>query len=57
MKTKKNILLDQVDDGYNYFKYRIFELNKDDQVYIQAFMLYIEYLECRTTLLKKQVND
>ena len=57
MNRTKNILLDQVDDGYNYFAYRMFELKQDDQVYIQAFMRYIEHLECRTKELKEQVEE
>ena len=56
MNTTENILLDQVDDGYNYFGYRIFELKEDDQVYIHAFMRYIEHLECRTKELNEQVQ-
>ena len=44
-------LIDQVDDGFNYFEFRLEELNRDDVYYIEAFMKYIEVLESK---LKKQ---
>ena len=52
MKTKK--LIDQVDDGFNYFNgYRLEETNTDDTYYIKAFMKYIEYLESKLVKLNK----
>lgn len=44
-------LIDQVDDGFNYFGYRLEELKRDDVYYIEAFMEYIKVLESK---LKKQ---
>ena len=50
---KKN-LIDQVDDGFNYFNgYRLEETNTDDTYYIKAFMRYIEKLESKLTKLTK----
>lgn len=46
-------LIDQVDDGFNYFGYRLEELITDDVYYIKAFMKYIEVLESK---LKKQLD-
>ena len=46
-------LIDQVDDGFNYFGYRLEELKRDDVYYIEAFMKYIEVLESK---LKKQMT-
>ena len=46
-------LIDQVDDGFNYFGYRLEELKRDDVYYIEAFMKYIEVLESK---LKKQLD-
>jgi hypothetical protein len=44
----KNRLIDQVDDGFNYFNdFRLEELKKDDVYYIEAFMKYIEVLESK----------
>jgi len=54
MKDKK--LIDIVDDGWNYFDYRLQELKEDDKFYINAFMQYIEHLESRTKELKDQVE-
>jgi hypothetical protein len=49
-------LIDQVDDGFNYFKgYRLEELKTDDVYYIEAFMKYIEKLESKLT--KKNNNE
>jgi len=42
-----NRLIDQVDDGFNYFNYRLEELRTDDVYYIKAFMKYIEVLESK----------
>jgi tRNA nucleotidyltransferase (CCA-adding enzyme) len=42
-----NKLIDQVDDGFNYFNYRLEELRTDDVYYIKAFMKYIEVLESK----------
>jgi hypothetical protein len=46
-------LIDQVDDGFNYFSYRLEELKRDDVYYIDAFMKYIEVLESKLTKLNK----
>jgi hypothetical protein len=54
-KSKKSILIDKVDDGFNYFNgYRLEELKTDDVYYIEAFMKYIELLESKITKYKKQ---
>ena len=50
---KKN-LLDQVDDGFNYFNDRMEELKTDDIYYIKAFMKYIEELEAKVNGLNRQ---
>jgi hypothetical protein len=53
IKVKKN-LIDQVDDGFNYFNGgRLEETNTDDTYYIKAFMDYIEHLESKLTKLNK----
>jgi len=53
IKVKKN-LIDQVDDGFNYFNGgRLEETNTDDTYYIKAFMEYIEHLEIKLTELTK----
>tara|TARA_R100001509_G_scaffold28864_1_gene15269 strand:- start:8644 stop:8832 length:189 start_codon:yes stop_codon:yes gene_type:complete len=50
----KKILIDQVDDGFNYFNgYRLEELKTDDVYYIEAFMKYIEVLESKLNVSKK----
>jgi len=48
-----NKLIDQVDDGFNYFNDRLEELKTDDVYYIKAFMEYIEVLESKL----KRKND
>lgn len=49
-------LLDNVDDGFNYFlDHRLEELKSDDKHYINSFMDYIEYLEIRVDRLSKQL--
>ena len=49
-------LLDDVDDGFNYFlDHRLEELKSDDKHYINSFMDYIEYLEIRVDRLSKQL--
>ena len=48
-----NKLIDQVDDGFNYFNDRLEELKTDDVYYIKAFMKYIEVLESKL----KRKND
>tara|TARA_R100001126_G_scaffold92842_1_gene62923 strand:+ start:1262 stop:1459 length:198 start_codon:yes stop_codon:yes gene_type:complete len=54
----KKILIDQVDDGFNYFNgYRLEELKSDDVYYIEAFMKYIEVLESKLVKLNKIKND
>ena len=50
---KKN-LLDQVDDGFNYFNDRMEELKTDDIYYIKAFMKYIQELESEVGGLRRQ---
>ncbi|QDP52649.1 MAG: hypothetical protein GOVbin3171_10 [Prokaryotic dsDNA virus sp.] len=53
-KSKKSILIDKVDDGFNYFNgYRLEELKTDDVYYIEAFMKYIEHLEKLTYKLSR----
>ena len=37
-----NKLLDKVDQGFQYFDYRLEELKADDVYYIKAFMKYIQ---------------
>ena len=50
-------LLDRVDDGFNYFlDYRLEEVKTDDKYYIEAFMQYIEVLECKVDKLSKQLR-
>jgi len=57
MDKKKQIFIDRVDDGFNYFNdYRLEELKEDDRYYINAFMLYIEELECQVKLAHKQLK-
>ena len=51
-------LIDQVDDGFNYFKnYRLEELKTDDVYYIKAFMKYIESLESKLTKVSKDYRN
>jgi len=45
-----NRLIDQVDDGFNYFNDRLEELKTDDAYYIKAFMKYIEVLESKPSI-------
>tara|TARA_Y100001972_G_scaffold94545_1_gene116089 strand:- start:1383 stop:1598 length:216 start_codon:yes stop_codon:yes gene_type:complete len=50
----KKKLIDQVDDGFNYFNgFRLEELKSDDVYYIEAFMKYIEDLESKLVKLNK----
>lgn len=50
-------LLDDVDDGFNYFlDHRLEELKSDDKHYTKSFMDYIEYLEKRVDRLSKQIK-
>lgn len=56
-ELKKFILLDKVDDGFNYFlDYRLEELKSDDKYYIKSFMDYIQCLEIKVDGLSKQLN-
>ncbi len=55
-KLQKSTLIDKVDDGFNYFGYRLEELKTDDVYYIQAFMDYIELLEGKLTKQNKKNN-
>jgi len=58
MKTKTTQLLDQVDDGFNYFLgYRLEEVNTDDRYYIKSFIDYIEYLEIKVDRLSKKLRN
>ena len=58
MKTKTTQLLDQVDDGFNYFLgYRLKEVNTDDRYYIESFISYIEYLEIKVDRLSKKLKN
>ena len=53
----KNTLLDRVDDGFNYFlDFRLEEVKSDDKYYIEAFMQYIDELECKVDKLSKQLK-
>ena len=57
MKSKikgDNIIIDQVDDGFNYFGYRLEELKTDDVYYIESFMRYIESLESKLKIAKNE---
>jgi hypothetical protein len=47
-------LIDQVDEGFKYFGYRLEELKTDDVYYIEAFMRYIESLESKLKIAKKK---
>ena len=52
---KGNELIDEVDDGFNYFiGFRLEQVNSDDQHYISAFMDYICFLECKINKLSKK---
>lgn len=54
---KTDWLLDDVDDGFNYFyDYRLEELKDDDRHYIKAFMDYIERLECKVDRQAKAIR-
>lgn len=55
-KLQKSTLIDKVDDGFNYFGYRLEELKTDDVYYIKAFMDYIELLESKLAKEKKNNN-
>jgi hypothetical protein len=55
-KLQKSTLIDKVDDGFNYFGYRLEELKTDEVYYIQAFMDYIELLEGKLTKQNKKNN-
>jgi hypothetical protein len=53
----ENTLLDRVDDGFNYFlDFRLEEVKEDDKYYIEAFMQYIDVLECKVDKLSKQLK-
>ena len=60
IKTKTNkysLLIDSVDEGFNYFiDNRLKELGSDDKYYIESFIDYIQYLEKRTHTLSKQLK-
>lgn len=56
MKNNETTLLDKVDDGFNYFHYRMEELKTDDWFYIKAFMKYIESLERKVDRLTKELR-
>jgi hypothetical protein len=50
-------LLDIVDDGFNYFlDFRLEEMKADDKYYINAFIQYIDELECKVDRLSKQLR-
>ena len=50
-------LIDKVDDGFNYFGYRLEELKTDDVYYIKAFMTYIESLESKLSKVSKDYRN
>ena len=55
MDKKKQKFIDKVDEGFRYFDgFRLEELKEDDRYYINAFMMYIEDLECQVQLLKRE---
>ena len=55
-KDKNHVLLDKVDDGFNYFNgYRLEELKEDDVYYIKSFMDYIEQLEYQVDILNEKI--
>ena len=45
VKGRNNKIINQVDDAFNYFSFRLEELKKDDVYYIRALMHYIDILE------------
>tara|TARA_R100000908_G_scaffold6691_1_gene2480 strand:- start:70 stop:435 length:366 start_codon:yes stop_codon:yes gene_type:complete len=48
-------LVDQVDDGFNYFNSGILEeLTTDKKYYVESFMKYIEVLESKLTKVRKE---
>jgi len=56
MKVKEVKLIDTVDDGFNYFNYRLEELKTDDKYYINSFMDYIQCLEIKINKLSKKLK-
>tara|TARA_R100000426_G_scaffold2630_3_gene4403 strand:+ start:4571 stop:4774 length:204 start_codon:yes stop_codon:yes gene_type:complete len=55
-KDKNQVLLDKVDEGFNYFNgYRLEELKEDDVYYIESFMHYIEQLEYQVDILNEKI--
>jgi hypothetical protein len=55
-KDKNQVLLDKVDEGFNYFNgYRLEELKEDDVNYIESFMHYIEQLEYQVDILNEKI--
>lgn len=58
MEKKKFILLDRVDDGFNYFlDNRLPELLTNDKYYIESFIDYIEHLEIKIDRLTTQLKN
>ncbi len=52
---EQHILIDKVDDGFDYFNgYRLEELKEDDAYYIKSFMDYITILESKLARINKQ---
>jgi hypothetical protein len=50
-------LLDRVEDGFDYFlNFRLEEMKIDDKYYINAFIEYIDALECKVDELSKQLK-
>ena len=51
-------LINQVNEGFNYFnEFRLEELKTDDIYYINAFMKYIESLEDKLITLNKDYSS
>tara|TARA_R110002124_G_scaffold123030_1_gene281736 strand:+ start:1117 stop:1341 length:225 start_codon:yes stop_codon:yes gene_type:complete len=51
-------LINQVNDGFNYFnEFRLEELKTDDIYYINAFMKYIESLEDKLITLNNDYSS
>lgn len=43
--NNNSVLLEEVNEAFDYFAWRVFELKTDDVYYLRAMMKYIELLE------------